>query len=162
MIFIDATIFIKWMTAMKKNLSLESAIAGYVLKRIQDGEIAVTSSIVKDEVIIWLSRYRASKLSTFLRALRMMPTLKIVNPNFNDEEFAVSNYGRFDLGISDLINVAIMRRLNINEICTTDVGYKSVGVRVVFYEFVDEPSFKDFLEYLISKGFRFAFKPQFG
>jgi len=30
--FVDATIFIKWMKAIKRKLSLESALAGYILK----------------------------------------------------------------------------------------------------------------------------------
>ena len=156
--FVDATIFIKWMAAIKKRLSLESAIAGYILKRIQDGEVAITSSIVKDEVLIWLSRYRASRLRNFLRALRIMPTLRIINPTLNDEEFAAANYGKFELGISDLINVSIMRRMNIDEIYTTDVGYETAGVRVVLYELQKEPGFEIFLDYLEKKGFKCTFK----
>ena len=156
--FVDATIFIKWMAAIKKKLSLESAIAGYILKRIQDGEVAITSSIVKDEVLIWLSRYRASKLRNFLRALRMMPTLRIINPILNDEEFAIANYGKFELGISDLINVSIMRRMNISEIYTTDTGYETAGVKVVLYELHKEPEFDTFIDYLKKKGFKPIFK----
>ena len=156
--FVDATIFVKWMAAIKKRLSLESAIAGYVLKRIQDGEVAITSSIVKDEVLIWLSRYRASRLRNFLRALRIMPTLRIINPTLNDEEFAAANYGKFELGISDLINVSIMRRMNIDEIYTTDIGYGTAGVRVVLYELQKEPEFGIFIDYLKKKGFRPIFK----
>ena len=85
MMFVDANIFIKWMAA-KKRLSITEAICGYILQKIVWGEKAITSSLVKDEVLIWLSRYRKPALKKFLMSIRMMPTLKIINPTLEDQE----------------------------------------------------------------------------
>ncbi|MHA1363070.1 MAG: hypothetical protein ACTSP1_11175 [Candidatus Freyarchaeota archaeon] len=38
--FVDAPVFIKWMSASKRNLSLEAAISGYILYRIEKMERA--------------------------------------------------------------------------------------------------------------------------
>jgi len=146
------------MTASRRKLTLEAALAGYILKRVQDGEVAVTTSIVKDEVLIWLSRYRASALNSFFRAIRLMTTLKIINPTFADEQFAIDNFGKYELGLSDLINVSVMKRLGISEIYTTDRGYKSAGVKVIFDELKNEPDFSDFIDDLIKKGFKLTFE----
>jgi len=83
-----------------------------------------------------------------------MPTLQIINPGFSDEEFAIANYGKFELGISDLINVSIMRRMDIIEIYTKDTGYETAGVKVVLYELSQEPEFERVLNYLKNRGFK--------
>lgn len=88
MMFVDANIFIKWLIS-GNVLSLDEAISGFILSRISNDELAITSTIVKDEVLIWLSRYKASALEEFLQAIKVMPTLKIVEPLIKDQEEAV-------------------------------------------------------------------------
>ena len=88
----DSPIFIKWATA-RRQLSLEEAICGYTLYQVQQGEKAITSTLVKDEVLIWLSRYRASRLERFLRSLRALASLKIVPPSPEHEKEAVKMFG---------------------------------------------------------------------
>ena len=155
--FVDAPIFIKWMSAKKKKLSLEAAISGYILTKIMKGEKAVTTTLVKDEVTIWLSRYKASALPKFINSLRALVYLEIISPTLSDQEEACNNFGKCPLGISDLINLAVMRRKNINEIYTTDTGYSSTGIKIVFHELAEEPSFKTFIKNLKNK----EFKPTF-
>jgi len=156
--FVDANIFIKWMSALKRKLSLEAAISGFILHRIRNGEQAITTTLVKDEVLIWLSRYRASKIRYFLSALRLLLSLEIVPPTMEDEEKAASYFGKWSLGISDLINVAVMERMGINEIYTNDSGYEEAGVKVIFYELMDEDEFNTFVNLLIRMGYRLGFK----
>ena len=67
--FIDATIFINWISASRKKLSMEDAASGYILYKVDRGEYAVTTTLVKDEVLIWLSRYRASQMDKFIKSL---------------------------------------------------------------------------------------------
>jgi len=152
--FVDAPIFIKWMAAKKKKLSLEAAISGYILTKIMKGEKAITTTLVKDEVLIWLSRYKASALHKFIHSLRALVYLEIIPPTLSDQEEACSNYGKYQLGISDLINLAVMRRKNISEIYTTDKGYSSAGINIIFHELSKEPNFKRFIKKLKNKGFK--------
>ena len=117
MFFVDATIFIKWISASPKTLSFEAALSGIP---------ALTTTLVKDEVLIWLSRYRASKLEQFLDSLKTLASLKIVAPLQRHEEEAVRMYGKYPLGISDLINLSVMKSYNINMIYSADKGFDSV------------------------------------
>jgi len=155
--FLDTPIFIKWMAAKKKKLSLEAAISGYILAKIMKGEKAVTTTLVKDEVTIWLSRYKASALPKFINSLRALVYLEILSPTLGDQEEACRNFGKYPLGISDLINLAVMRRKNINEIYTTDMGYSSAGIKIIFHELSKDPDFKAFIKNLENKGFKPSF-----
>ena len=150
--FVDANIFINWMSAGRK-LKLDEALSGYILFKISRYERALTTTLVKDEVLIWLSRHRASALAKFLNSVRMMPNLEIVVPTMEDEKFAVENFGKYSLGISDLINLGVMKRLRVNEIYTTDKGFENVGVKVVFSELKSESEFEEFLLELKRRGY---------
>ncbi|MEX2724004.1 MAG: PIN domain-containing protein [Candidatus Freyarchaeota archaeon] len=111
--FVDAPVFIKWMSASTKGLSLEAAISGYILYRIENMEPAATTTIVKDEVLIWLSHYKANALPIFIKALRSLYSLDIIPPTLEDQENAYNMYGKLFLGLSDLISSAVMKRLNL-------------------------------------------------
>jgi len=155
--FVDTPIFIKWMSAKKNKLSLEAAISGYILTKIMKGEKAITTTLVKDKVIIWFSRYKASALPKFIQSIRALVNLEIISPTLNDQEEACNNYGKYQLGISDLINLAVMHRKNINEIYTTDKGYSSANIKITFHELSKEPNFKTFVKNLKNKGFKPSF-----
>ncbi|MGB9728160.1 MAG: hypothetical protein ACPLZF_07090, partial [Nitrososphaeria archaeon] len=58
------------MLADKNNFTLETALSGYVLEKINRGYTAYTTSLVKDEILIWLSRYKTSKIMNFIFSLR--------------------------------------------------------------------------------------------
>ncbi|MHA1593896.1 MAG: PIN domain-containing protein [Candidatus Baldrarchaeia archaeon] len=136
-----------------RKLKLDEALSGYILFKISRYERALTTTLVKDEVLIWLSRHRASALAKFLNSVRMMPNLEIVVPTMEDEKFAVENFGKYSLGISDLINLGVMKRLRVNEIYTTDKGFENVGVKVVFSELKSESEFEEFLLELKRRGY---------
>ncbi len=157
--FIDSTIFVKWMSAEKEGLKLESAISGYVLEKVRLGMKAYTTTLVKDEVLIWLSRYRIKGIKSFLLSLRALATLEIVQPTMEDEEVAVENLNKYPLGISDLINLSVMKRLGISEIASSDKGFDSVpGLNRIFEDFSHEKGFKSFSKKLSSLGYRLAYR----
>ncbi|MEM3502461.1 MAG: hypothetical protein QXH16_08715 [Candidatus Bathyarchaeia archaeon] len=79
------------------------------MSRIRNGEEALTSSLVMDEVIMWLSRYGASRLSTSVSILAALTNMVVADPTLGNELEASEIYGRFPLGISDLINMSIMK-----------------------------------------------------
>ncbi len=159
MFFIDATIFIKWVTASPATLSLDAAISGYILYKISRGLSALTTTLVKDEVLIWLSKYRASKLELFLQSLRSLASLKLVTPSQEHEEEAVQMYGKYPLGISDLINLAVMRSYGIKLLYSSDKGFDAVPwIERVFEDLTREKGFTEFLEILKQKGIKMNFK----
>ncbi|MGC9086958.1 MAG: type II toxin-antitoxin system VapC family toxin [Thermoproteota archaeon] len=145
--FLDATILIKWGSATTTEaLEEDVATCGYILTKIRDGEEAVTSTLVKDEALIWFSRYKASRLSDFLRSLVALTNLEIVEPTIEDELEATRLFGKYALGISDLINLSIMKRLKIREIYTLDKGFDYVpDVKRVFDELRLEEGYKNFI-----------------
>jgi len=155
--FVDAPVFIKWMSASRKGLSLEAAISGYVLYRIENMEPAVTTTLVKDEVLIWLSRYRASALPTFIKAIRSLYSLDIIAPTLEDQENACSMYGKLPIGLSDIISFTVMKRLNITEIYTPDKEFEKSGVKTVFYELAEREGFREFTDFLKTKNYNLAF-----
>lgn len=148
--FLDTAILIKWGSATIAEVSEEDvSTCGYILAKIRNGEEAVMSTLVKDEALIWFSRYKSPRLSDFLRGLMALTSLKIVEPTIEDELEAIRLFGRYDLGISDLINLSIMRRLRIGEIYSLDKGFDKVpDVKRVFDELRLEEGYKSFIAQL--------------
>ncbi len=145
--FLDATVFINWFKGIKKDLEVNPKvyISGFILYKIEKGESAVTSSIVKDEVAIWLSRYRRSRLSDFLEALPSYTTLKVLKASIEDQIAAERNLGLYPLGYTDCVNLSLMKKLGIKEIYTSDKGFDKVkGVKRVFEELKDDPELETF------------------
>ncbi|MBO3754672.1 MAG: type II toxin-antitoxin system VapC family toxin [Candidatus Brockarchaeota archaeon] len=145
--FLDATILIRWGSAtIAEALNEDVSTCGYILAKIRDGEEAVTSTLVKDEALIWFSRYKSSRLTDFLRSLMALTGLKIVEPTIEDELEATRLFGKHRLGVSDLVNLSIMRRLAIREIYSLDKGFDDVpDVKRVFDELRLEEGYRSFV-----------------
>ena len=149
--FLDTMIFIKWgqATVAEAVQDEEISLCGFVLTRIRNGEEALVSSLVKDEALIWFSRYKASRLVDFIRGLVALTNIRIVQPTLEDELEAIKIHGQYPLGISDLINLSIMKRHGVNEIYSTDKGFDQVpAVKRIFDELKSEVEYKDFVKKL--------------
>jgi len=149
--FVDAMVFIRWGQATLDEVlrNEDVSLCGYILTRIRDGEEALTSSLVKDEALIWFSRYKASRLNDFIRSLTVLTNIKIANPTLGDELEATKLHGRFPLGISDLINLSIMKRYGVHEIYSSDKGFDQVpAFRRIFEELKEEPGYGNFIKEL--------------
>ncbi|MEM2841663.1 MAG: hypothetical protein QXN62_08920 [Candidatus Bathyarchaeia archaeon] len=71
----------------------------------------------------------------------------VADPTLGNELEASEIYGRFPLGISDLINLSIMKKYGVHEIYSSDKGFdKVLGFRRIFMEFKQEPGYGDFLK----------------
>jgi len=152
--FVDTMVFIKWgqATLTEALQNEETSTCGYILTKIRDGEEALTSGLVKDEALIWFSRYRASRLSDFIRSLTALTHIKIAEPTLEDELEAAKLYGRYPLGISDLISLSIMKRHGVNEIYSADKGFEQVPtLKRVFEELRSELGYQDFITKLKSR-----------
>jgi len=149
--FVDANIFINWLRATPSRVAEEetAVLSGYILQRIEDGEEALTTVTVKDEVAIWLSRYRVEALNRFLQLLSGYTSLEIVAPTPEDQIEAGRLMGRHRLGYTDLLTLNTMRRHRIKEIYSSDRGFDTVpDVRRVFQELRGEEGYREFLELL--------------
>lgn len=144
--FLDSTIFINWFKATKSDLvKPEVSASGFVLHRIEHGEAALTSALVKDEVALWLSRYKRSKLPDFLDAIDSYVSLTIEHPTLDDEVEAENRLGSLELGYLDCVNLAVMKRNHIEMIYTSDRGFDRVpGVRRLLEELTKDPKFASF------------------
>jgi predicted nucleic acid-binding protein len=144
--FLDSTIFINWFKATKRDLvKPEVSGSGFVLYRIEHGEAALTSSLVKDEVALWLSRYKRSRLPDFLDAIKAYTSLTIECPTLDDELEAESRLGGYALGYLDCVNLAIMTRAHIDTIYSSDRGFDGVpGVRRLLEDLTKDPKFVSF------------------
>ena len=149
--FVDANIFINWLKATPTTALRDeaAAISGYVLHRVESGEEAFTTLTIKDEVSIWLSRYRAEALIQFLELLSGYTTLDIIAPTIEDQMEAGNLMGSHDLGYTDLLTLRTMRRLGIEEIYSSDKGFDRIpDVRRIFSELRDEEGYQDFYNLL--------------
>ena len=156
--FLDASIFINWLkTDPKRALHDETAlISGYILQKIEFGEPAITIPPVKDEVCIWLSRYRATSLQRFLELLTGYTSLEIINPTLDDQAIAANMFGKYRLGFVDLMSLSVMKRLGLTEIYSSDTGFDSVTeVKRIFSQLKDEEGFKEFLALITKRTRRF-------
>jgi len=149
--FVDASVFVSWLkTEPRKALESESALlSGYILYKIEAGEPTITTVSIKDEVAIWLSRYRAANLRRFLELLTGYTSMEIVAPTSDDQLEAGKMLGRFKLGFTDLLSVSVMRRLGLKEIYSSDTGFDSVpDVKRLFSELKHERGFEELLSLL--------------
>ena len=146
MTFVDSTIFINWFKATKRNLSRPHvAASGFVLYSIEKGERSLTSTLVKDEVALWLSRYKRSKLPDFLDSLASYTSLAIECPTFEDEVEAERRFGSLPLGYLDCVNLAIITRTKTDTIYTSDTGFDRIpGVHRILEELTTHPEFTSF------------------
>lgn len=149
--FVDANIFINWLKATPATVVKDetAAISGFILNRIESGEEAMTTITVKDEVAIWLSRYRSDALKRFLELLSGYTTLDIVTPTTEDQVEAGKLMGRYSLGYTDLLTLMTMKRHDVKEIYSSDTGFDTVpNIRRVFTELRDEEGYNEFLNLL--------------
>ena len=149
--FVDANIFINWLKAKRETILQDenAAISGYILQKIENGEEAITTITIKDEVAIWLSRYRAEALNTFLELLQGYVTLEIVTPTTEDQIQAGKLMGIYKLSYTDLLTLIIMKRYSIEEIYTSDTGFDTIPeIRRIFLELKQEEGYNKFLDRL--------------
>ena len=151
MYFLDSNIFINWLKANTKKIKEDTPtqISGFILYQIEKGNEAYTSNLVKEEIAIWLSRYKRSKLSQFLNNLKGYTSLKIINADYNDQLYAEKILGTIPLGYIDCVNLSIMNRLDIQNIYSTDKGFDGVeGIDRIFNELEKDLELKKFLKWI--------------
>jgi len=129
--FVETNIFLYVITA-HPDLGLT---AKEILKRIELGEQAMTSSLVVAEVCAWLEYHgMKDKIDAFFKALESYPTLKKCETTYEDELKAEELKSRYSyLEFFDRVYLAQMLRLKLTEIYSNDRGFDKVtGIKRIF------------------------------
>jgi predicted nucleic acid-binding protein len=129
--FVETNIFLYVITANPRF----GPVARSILKRIEEGEEAATSSLVIAEVCAWLEYHGMSaKIEFIFKAIRSYPTLIVCETTYEDEAIAEELKSRYPkLEFFDRVYLAQMYRLEIAEIYSNDKGFDRVeNIRRVF------------------------------
>ncbi|MFQ6085715.1 MAG: type II toxin-antitoxin system VapC family toxin [Candidatus Bathyarchaeia archaeon] len=123
--FVDANVFIYVAVKSPKD---DFETSKKILRRIEGGEEAVTSTAVLQEVIDWLEYSdRREQVRDFIIAVNSYATLRKVETTWEDMLGALDHVKDYDLSFVDGVNLQIMRRNGIREIYSNDRDFERVG-----------------------------------
>ncbi len=129
--FIDSNIIIYVATNHPKFGSISRAI----LKRVEDGEEAVTSSLMLCEVAwVFEAMGKQGDIKVLLEKILSYKALRVESFDSDDLIVGANLMSTYRIDFNEAVNVAIMERLGVNEVYTNDV--KHLGrlgfIRAVF------------------------------
>jgi predicted nucleic acid-binding protein len=115
--FVDTNIFIYAYTAHP----LFGETAKNILNRIENGEQAITSTLVQCE-IAWVleAMGRQGDIKSALEKIDSFKTLKVVTVNSDDLLVGANNMATENVDFNDGVNLALMMRLGITEVYSND------------------------------------------
>jgi predicted nucleic acid-binding protein len=122
--FVDANVFIY---ALIKSPREDYLIARGILKRIEEGEEAITSTAVVQEVVDWLEyNNRKAEVEKFLIALNSYVSMKKVAITWADALEAIPYMKKYGLDFVDSLTLQVMKRNGVKEIYTNDRDFDRV------------------------------------
>ncbi|MEM2696164.1 MAG: PIN domain-containing protein, partial [Thermoproteota archaeon] len=111
--FVDANVFIYVLVKSPKEDYLTSKT---ILKRIEDGEEAITSTSIIQEVVEWLEyNKRREEARKFLIALNSYAAMRKVSVSWREMLDAVSDMEKYDLDFIDALTLQVMKKNNVTE-----------------------------------------------
>lgn len=120
--FVDTNVFI-YAATMHPHFG---EIAKRILKRIEAGEAAITSTLVLCEVAWVLEAMgKQSDIKPTLEKILSYKSLEIVRFSEDDLLLGANNMVTYKMDFNDGVNVAIMMRMGITEVYSND--YKHLG-----------------------------------
>jgi len=131
--FIDANVFVYHMAQDPRH----GRAATSIIKRIEGGEEAATSTLVLSQVCGYLKwKKRVEVIASFIGFLRSLPNLSKVETTFTDLVLAQGYHLEHKLDESlwdDVILAQQMKRLQIHEIYSNDTDFDLIpGVHRIF------------------------------
>ena len=115
--FVDTNVFIYTITAHPRF----GKIAKTILTRIEEGEAALTSTLVLCEVAWVLEAMgRQGDIKPTLEKIMSYPTLKVIDFNEDDLLIGTNNMSLEQVDFNDGVNLALMMRLGILEVYSND------------------------------------------
>jgi predicted nucleic acid-binding protein len=122
--FVDTNVFIYEVIQSPKK---DYEIADRILGRIQNGEEAVTSLQVIQEVVDWFHyNRRLKKAGTFILALNSYLTLFKITASWNNFVSAVDDMNKKQISFVDSLTLQIMKENGITEIYSNDKDFDRV------------------------------------
>jgi len=118
--FVDTNVFIYSITGHPKF----GEDARHILKRIEEGEEAVTSTLVLCEVSWVLEAMgRQGDIKSILEKILSFGSLEIVGFDADDLLVGASNMEFYGVDFNDGLNVAVMTRIGVSEVYSNDVKH---------------------------------------
>jgi len=115
--FVDTNIFIYALTAHPRF----GKTAKDILERIENGEAAVTSTLVLCEVAWVLEAMgRQSDIKPTLEKILSYPTLEVINISQDDLLIGANNMDTEKIDFNDGVNLALMMRAGVSEVYSND------------------------------------------
>ena len=129
--FLDASVFLHAYLRPTKKLPEDVEVlkrkARTIVKRIEDGEAAITSLIHVSEITNILEA-RASLETTcdIISGLLDLPNFKVIEPSKKLYESAVEESRSYSIGINDALAWILMKSEGISEIYSFDGDYDKI------------------------------------
>ena len=115
--FVDTNVFVYTITAHPRF----GKIARKILERIEEGEAAITSTLVLCEVAWVLEAMgRQGDIKPTLEKLMSYPILDVLDFNEDDLLIGANNMSTEQIDFNDGVNLALMMRLGILEVYSND------------------------------------------
>jgi len=122
--FIDANVFIYILVKSPKEAYETSK---QILKRIENGEEALTSTAVIQEVVDWLEyNNRKREVESFIIAINSYLTMNKINTTWDDMLTALDDMEKHDMGFVDALTLQTMKKNNIKEIYSNDRDFDRI------------------------------------
>jgi len=129
--FVDANVFLYTLIGSPKR-DFETSKA--ILKRVEEGEEAMTSLAVIQEVVDWLEyNGRKKEAGVFLAAVNSYTKMKKVSNRWRDLPRASAMAEKEGIDFVDALTLAVMRREKIAEVYSNDKDFDRIaGIKRVF------------------------------
>jgi len=122
--FIDANVFIYTLT---KNPRESFEASRKILKKIEDGEEAITSTAVIQEVVDWLEyNGRRGEVEAFLTAINSYTSLRKSITSWEDMLSALDYMKANDVDYVDALTLQMMKKNGIGEIYSNDKDFDKI------------------------------------
>jgi len=128
--FVDTNVFVYVLTRDPRFFEVSKRI----LERIEDGEEAVTSTVVVDEVCVFLEMHgRSREIPGVLSSIRSYVSMKVVSFGVEDMAKASRLVEEYGMDWHDCLNVALMRKCGVEEVYSNDRHFDKVeGIKRIF------------------------------
>ncbi|MFQ5758120.1 MAG: type II toxin-antitoxin system VapC family toxin [Candidatus Bathyarchaeia archaeon] len=128
--FVDTNVFIYVLTKDPRFFEVSQRILG----RIEKGEEAVTSTVVVDEACVFLEMHgRSREIPVAVSSIRSYVSMEVVSFTLKDMAKASELVEQYKMGWHDCLNIAVMKRLGVEEIYSNDRHFDRVeGIRRIF------------------------------
>lgn len=122
--FIDSNVFL-YILIGSPQASFETA--RNILQRIEEGEEAVTSTAIIQEVADWLEyNGRRQELKAFITAVNSYLSLQKVTASWEDMISAIDYTDTYGIDYIDALTIQLMKKHNVNEIYSNDKDFDKV------------------------------------